>query len=108
MPLRDVECRPGQPAPQSGWYLLLNVFGTPDGEERFIERGQPAPAAPVGYHWQLRGEPLDSQDGGRLLERAAEMRSMALTARSMATAEALIRLAERFERLASERKTAAD
>jgi hypothetical protein len=46
--------------------------------------------------------PLSAQQVGYLLARAAELRSMAITAHSM-TAAALVRVAERFEDMAARR-----
>jgi hypothetical protein len=43
------------------------------------------------------------QSVGYLLARAAELRSMARTARAISTAAALIRVAERFEDMAARR-----
>jgi hypothetical protein len=47
--------------------------------------------------------PLSAQPVGYLLARAAEFRSMAMTARNVTTAAALARLAERFEDMAARR-----
>ena len=47
------ECKPGEPAPATGWYQLLNVVGTPTGVRILIEQGTPAPAAPRGHAWRL-------------------------------------------------------
>jgi hypothetical protein len=47
--------------------------------------------------------PLFEQPVGYLLARAAELRSMALTAHSVAAAVALARVAERFEGMAARR-----
>jgi hypothetical protein len=47
------ECQPGEPAPQTGQYQLLNVFGTPTGERVHIEQGAPAPDALRGHVWRL-------------------------------------------------------
>jgi hypothetical protein len=105
--LPTAEVRPGQPAPASGCYELLNVFGTPSGEETIVERGCPTPGAPRGYMWRLKGGALSSLEPDHLLERAAEIRAMAGTARSLGAADGLIRLAERFEKLAAERRNAA-
>jgi hypothetical protein len=51
--LDAAHCQPGEPAPETGWYQLLNVFGTPTGERVFIEIGTPSPDAPRGHEWQL-------------------------------------------------------
>lgn len=42
-----------------------------------------------------------------LCDRANELRAMALTAHTLGTTEALVRLAERFEKLAVERQSKA-
>jgi hypothetical protein len=47
--------------------------------------------------------PLSVQPVGYHLLRAAERRSMAMTARSITTATALVRVAERFEDMAARR-----
>lgn len=47
--------------------------------------------------------PLSVQPVGYLLARAAELRSMAMTAHSITAAAALARLAERFEDMAARR-----
>jgi len=101
------EVRPWQSAPASGCYQLLNVFGTPSGEETIVEQGSPTPGAPRGYVWRLKGGSLSSLSPDHLLERAAEIRAMAGTARSLEAADGLIRLAERFEKLAVERRDTA-
>jgi hypothetical protein len=54
--------------------------------------------------WRLKGGALSSLSPDHLLERAAEIRAMAGTARSLEAATGLIRLAERFEKLAAERR----
>jgi hypothetical protein len=47
--------------------------------------------------------PLSAQPVGYFLTRAAELRTMAATARDTPTLAALIRLAERFEAIAAKR-----
>jgi hypothetical protein len=47
--------------------------------------------------------PLSEQPVGYLLARAAELRSLAMTARTNTTAAALVRLAEWFEDMAARR-----
>ena len=44
---------PWDRAPVSGYYLLLNVFGTPTGERAFVERGV-MPFAPRPQRWQFK------------------------------------------------------
>jgi hypothetical protein len=46
---------------------------------------------------------LSAQPAGYLLHRAAELRAMASTARIAGTAASLIRLADRFEKIAAAR-----
>ena len=48
------ELKPRDRAPVSGWYELLNVFGTPTGEAVFVTQGYPVPAAPRRYVWRLK------------------------------------------------------
>jgi hypothetical protein len=45
--------RASEPAPETGWYQLPNVFGTPTGVRIFIDEGTPAPTAPRGHVWRL-------------------------------------------------------
>ena len=45
-----------QPAPTTGHYRLLNVFGTPTEHTTHIRRGEALPAAPRGYGWRLEQE----------------------------------------------------
>jgi hypothetical protein len=47
------KCKPGELAQETGWYQLLNMFGTPTAVRIFIEHGTPAPAAPRGHMWRL-------------------------------------------------------
>jgi hypothetical protein len=44
---------PGQPAPASGTYEQINVFGSPTGVRVTVAQGQPLPMAPVGYSWAI-------------------------------------------------------
>lgn len=60
----------------------------------------------VGYRHGMRRSvqvPLSAQPSGYFLARAAELREMATTARSLDVAAALTRLAKRFEALAAKR-----
>jgi hypothetical protein len=106
--LQTTECKPGAPAPASGWYEPLNIFGTPDGQEAFVEQGHRTPLAPVGYLWRLKRAPLSALPAVALLERAAELRAMAATARTLGVADALLRLADRFALLAAQPAQAQD
>ena len=47
------EYPPGARAPLSGVYELRNVLGSPTGERTAVARGDPLPAAPRGFTWQL-------------------------------------------------------
>jgi hypothetical protein len=42
---------PGQPAPTSGTYEQMNVFGSPTGVRVTVMHGHPLPAAPIGHGW---------------------------------------------------------
>lgn len=99
------ECRPGEPAPISGLYQLLNVFGTVDGEEVFLEQGHSAPGAPNGFTWRVKRQPMSELTVAALQERAAELRAMGATARTADVRSALLRLAERFDKVAAVRLT---
>ena len=59
MPTRD-EHQPGQPAPKSGVYRLLNVFGGEEATRVTVRRGETLPAAPRGYSWRLVRETDDA------------------------------------------------
>jgi len=52
-PARPPEIEPGEPAPSTGWYQLLNVPGVPTGESIYLEKGRPAPYALRGFTWRL-------------------------------------------------------
>ena len=52
---------PGYPAPVTGVYRLLNVFGTETETHAHVMRGQPLPGAPLGHGWRL--ERVDDQTG---------------------------------------------
>jgi hypothetical protein len=44
---------PAEPAPITGDYRQLNVFGTPTGKTVYVEQGEPLAAAPLGFTWRL-------------------------------------------------------
>ena len=44
---------PGHPAPDTGIYEQINVFGSPTGERAYVLHGHPLPAAPVGHGWAI-------------------------------------------------------
>ena len=47
------EYSPGHPAPASGVFSEVNIFGTPTGEVVHVEVGAPLPAAPIGFRWVI-------------------------------------------------------
>jgi hypothetical protein len=47
------ELRPWERAPASGYYQLLNGFGSPTGEKAFVQRGDFLPSAPRPLRWRL-------------------------------------------------------
>jgi hypothetical protein len=53
------ELRPWERAPVSGYYHLLNVFGTPTGEKAFVEEGALVPSAPRAHTWRLKNPSED-------------------------------------------------
>lgn len=46
------ERRPGDPAPATGHYEELNLFGTPTGRVYHATEGEPLPVAPRSFTWQ--------------------------------------------------------
>jgi len=53
--MAEAEFHPGTPAPTSGIFLDINVFGTLTRVTAQDESGDPLPAAPIGFRWMLRG-----------------------------------------------------
>ena len=53
--MHDQEYRPGAPAPSTGHYEELNVFGNPTGKSVHADEGSTLPAAPRGFSWRLVG-----------------------------------------------------
>jgi hypothetical protein len=51
-----VEYFPGWPAPASGTYRLINLFGVKTSITAYVTRHQPLPAASVGDGWRLELE----------------------------------------------------
>ena len=47
--------KPGDPAPQPGYYLEYNVFGSPSNPKRVVwcEKGALLPECPRGFTWLL-------------------------------------------------------
>jgi hypothetical protein len=52
----EAEYQPGDPAPVSGVFHEVNIFGTPTVLTAQVEAGDPLPGAPVGFHW-VPGDP---------------------------------------------------
>lgn len=46
------EHQPGQPAPHTGEYEELNVFGSPTGWSRYVRQGELLPSLPRGFLWR--------------------------------------------------------
>jgi hypothetical protein len=44
---------PGEPAPKSGVYAEMNVFGSPTGRRVQVQAGQELPKAPREFRWRL-------------------------------------------------------
>jgi hypothetical protein len=63
--MRDAagEHRPGEPAPATGHYEEVNVFGTHTGRAHHAQQGEPLPGAPRGFCWR-RVEDRQDEDGG--------------------------------------------
>lgn len=95
-----IEHQPGDPAPSSGEYEELNVFGTPTGRIAEVAKGEQLPASARGFTWR----PLAQHSLAELRERAAEYRRMAETARTTDVMGSLRKLAERFDTLADRRQ----
>ena len=53
--------RPGEPAPVSGCYRLVNIFGTETHVQVNSGKGQPLPEAPQGFRWRLVPDPIIDQ-----------------------------------------------
>jgi hypothetical protein len=43
---------PGEPAPASGRYEEVNVFGALTGRVAYVKEGEELPAAPRGFMWR--------------------------------------------------------
>lgn len=92
---------PGQPAPDAGPYEELNVFGTRTGKVIDVRHGETLPAAPRGFSWRS----LSALSVAELRERAAQLRAMAGTATADGTRTSLLKLADRFDALATKRES---
>jgi hypothetical protein len=49
----ETDHRPGELAPDSGQYSLLNVFGSMSSEAAQVLRGNRLPPAPRGFTWRM-------------------------------------------------------
>ncbi len=58
-PVPMAEYPPGARAPIRGVYELRNVLGSPAGERATVARGDPLPAAPRGFTWQVLDAHMD-------------------------------------------------
>jgi hypothetical protein len=91
---------PGVPAPDSGPYEELNVFGTPTGNTIFVLEGEKLPTGPRGFTWR----PLADRSVPELRARADRYRAMAAAATDQQVADSLQKLAWRFDELAAQRE----
>ncbi len=91
----------------------MNVAGTPTLRSMLVRRGEslPRPRAATAGVWKGSRmtmheprPPLSSLTAAQHRERAGEYRKMAATARAVGTPHALLRLAEQFEVMATNRE----
>ncbi|HTZ72271.1 MAG TPA: hypothetical protein VMB71_16565 [Acetobacteraceae bacterium] len=54
--MREGEVPPGSPAPESGAYEELNVFGQPSGRWVTVRAGDDLPDSPRGFRWRRLGD----------------------------------------------------
>lgn len=94
------EREPGDPAPSSGEYQELNVFGSPTGRIVRVAQDDALPVSPRGFTWR----PLSDYSIDQLRARAGDYRAMADTARTAQVMDSLRKLADRFDALADERE----
>ncbi|HTV27167.1 MAG TPA: hypothetical protein VMF32_05255, partial [Xanthobacteraceae bacterium] len=90
-----IEHQSGDPAPNSGEYEELNVFGTPTGRIAVVAKDEKLPAAGRGFTWRSLAEHTVAE----LRERAAEYRCMAETAMTATVQDSLHKLAKQFDAL---------
>ena len=55
---RRPEHTPGDAAPVTGTYELLNVFGSRTGVRVHVPHGQPLPPAPLRHTWTLADDEI--------------------------------------------------
>ena len=58
--MSKTEHLPGDLAPETGTYRLLDVFGGDTKTHAHVGQGQPLPGAPRGHTWWLEREPGDA------------------------------------------------
>lgn len=92
----NLEYKPGGPAPVTGYYAEMNLFGSPTENTIFVEQGDDLPPGPRGYTWR----PVRTLPASELRARAAKYRSMAATASAAEVRDALLRLSTRYGELA--------
>ncbi len=51
--MASVDHLPGELAPKSGVYRLLNVLGGEEPTQAAVQRGDKLPGAPLGFTWRL-------------------------------------------------------
>jgi len=56
------EHQPGDPAPVSGYYRQVNIFGSATYVLVHARQGDPLPAAPRGFGWHLESEVDGEED----------------------------------------------
>jgi len=57
-----VDCRPGDPAPETGHYTELNVSGQQTGILIYAKKGDLLLRAPIGFTWRLVKTTADRLD----------------------------------------------
>ncbi len=98
--MKSTEFEPRTPAPHSGLFEEINIFGAPTGVTTFREAGEPFPGAPRGFAWR----PLAELSISQLRARAARYREMAATATTTEVMSGLSKIAERLDALADQRE----
>jgi hypothetical protein len=94
------EYQPGDPAPDTGAYEELNVFGRPTGKLAVVAKDEKLPATARGFTWR----PLSEHSVAELRARAAEYHRMADAPATAFVGDRLRSLAERFDALADQKE----
>jgi len=94
------EWLPGVPAPYSGLFEEVNIFGRPTGMLAVGDEGEPLPGAPRGFGWR----PLAELSVAELRARAVQYRAMVATATTEQIMAGLRNIAERLDALADQRE----